>query len=242
MEIEFCLPIYNEEKILAANSGQLFDFCRRRNFPFSWRIILIVNGSTDRSLAIAKSIAAGAPESFLTVEEKEKGRGRALKKYWQKSHADILVYMDADLATSLDNISDLLSPLLADESDLVIGSRLLAKSKIERPLFREFISQSYNLLSRLILRHKFSDLQCGFKAIKRETFLRLAPYLESRNWFFDTELIMLADFFHYRIKEIPVVWEEGRWEQRHSKVNVGRDSLAFLLNLLRLKIRLHKIR
>jgi glycosyltransferase involved in cell wall biosynthesis len=242
MLVEFCLPIYNEEKVIEASALKLLDFCQNKNFPFAWKIVFVVNGSSDNSAAICQKLTCQKPDFFGFFEEKEKGRGRAIKKYWLKSQADILAYMDADLATSLENISDLLKPLLNGEGDLAIGSRLLAKSKIERPIMREIISQTYNLLSRIILRHKFSDMQCGFKAIRKEVFQKIAPNLLGRQWFFDTEMIIFSKFFGFRIKEIPVDWEEGRWEKRPSKVNIIRDGLGFFINLLKLKTRLIKMK
>jgi|WetSurMetagenome_2_1015567.scaffolds.fasta_scaffold04666_5 glycosyltransferase involved in cell wall biosynthesis len=238
MLIEFCLPIFNEEKILEENALRLLDFCQNKNFSFAWKIVFVVNGSTDGSLAICRKLAAISPENLKIFIEKEKGKGLAIRKYWSASNADILVFMDADLATSLENIPDLLKPLLSGESDLAVGSRLLAKSKIERPLNREIVSQTYNLLSRIILGHKFSDMQCGFKAIKKDSFMKIAPLLESNKWFFDTELIVMSKFMGLRIKEIPVIWEEHRYEKSKSKVNVLKDGLIFLADLFVLRRRI----
>ena len=139
--------------------------------------------------------------------------------------------MDIDLAVSLHNIPNLIKPLIQDNFDLVIGSRLLPRSKTARSALRTFSSKTYNLLSRLILGHNLSDLQCGFKAIKTKPFKHLIPYIKDNKWFFDTELIAFADYFGYRIKEIPVAWQENRYQARKSKVNLINDSIKFIINL-----------
>lgn len=238
MRVDFCLPIYNEEKILRSSAEKLLAYCREKGFPFAWKIVLVVNGSSDSSAAIAAGLAQEDPDFFEVFLVAEKGRGRALKECWLRSEADVLSYMDIDLAVSLDNIEKLTLSLLRDEADLAIGSRLLPQSKIERSFFRELTSQSYNFLSRLILGHHFSDMQCGFKAVKRGVFARLAPQIESSKWFFDTELVSWAKYFGYRVKEVPVEWEENRYDQRRSKVNVLRDSLRFLRDLITLRWRM----
>jgi glycosyltransferase involved in cell wall biosynthesis len=242
MLVEFCLPVYNEEKIIEASALKLLEFCQKKNFSFAWKIIFVVNGSSDRSADICRSLTEHRPNFFGFFEGKERGRGWAIKKYWLQSPADILVYMDTDLATSLENIPDLLAPLLSGEGDLSIGSRLLAKSRIERPVSREIVSQTYNLLSRIILSHKFSDMQCGFKAIRKDVFEKISSHLFGRQWFFDTEMIIFCKFFGFRVKEVPVDWEEGRWEKRKSKVNVIRDGLKFFADLTKLRRRLGKLK
>jgi glycosyltransferase involved in cell wall biosynthesis len=240
MRVEFILPIYNEEKILTANVLRLLDYCQKQDFNFIWQIILVVNGSFDSSWLQSQELEKKYPLFIKAVNYVPPGRGGALKKYYLTSTADILVYMDIDLAVDLKNISDLINPIIIGQVDLVIGSRLLPESKIKRSFIREASSQTYNFLSRLILGHHFSDLQCGFKAVRAEAFKKIAPFLKDGRWFFDTELVAFSQYFNYRIKEIPVDWSENRWDQRHSKVNLLRDSLKFVINLLRLKIKLIK--
>jgi glycosyltransferase involved in cell wall biosynthesis len=242
MLVEFCLPILNEEEILKENALKFFDFCQRKKFFFSWKIVLISNGSTDDSLKICRELAANFPEAFKVFVLEKRGKGLAMKNYCLASQADILVYMDADLATSLENIDGLLAPLLSGAADLVIGSRLLPGSKTSRLLNREIVSRTYNLLSRLLLRHNFSDMQCGFKAITRSSFKEIMPFLADSHWFFDTELIMFSSRLGFRVKEIPVIWEEGRWEKSKSKVKVVKQSFVFLFNLLVLRRRLSKLK
>lgn len=242
MLIDFCIPIYNENKLLEKNAAKVFEYCQKKNFPFSWRLVLIINGSTDNSLALAEKFSKASGGLVKVFKVVEKGKGLALREYWSSSEADIFLFMDIDLAASLDDVPALLKPLVDEGYDLAIGSRLLAESRIRRDFFRELTSQGYNFLSRLILGHKFSDLQCGFKAIKKTAFEQIAPYLKNSEWFFDTELLTLANFFTYRVKEIPVDWEENRYDQRKSKINLFKDSLKFLFLLLGLKKRIIKIK
>jgi glycosyltransferase involved in cell wall biosynthesis len=241
MLISFFLPVYNEEKILEQNVIKLLKYCREQNFNFAWRIIITVNGSSDNSFALGKKLASANPGEITALNIVSPGRGNALKKAWLESEADILVYMDIDLAVSLEDINDLLKPLVQGDYDMAIGSRLLPESKISRSFIRELSSQTYNFLSKIILGHNFSDLQCGFKAIKIKAFKKIAPFIKDNKWFFDTELIILAHRFGFKIKEIPVNWEECRWEKRKSKVNLLRDSSKYIADLLKFKVRIAKI-
>ena len=242
MLVDFCLPIKNESLIIENSLNKLLAYCEKENFSFSWRIIGVINGSNDNSIDILKNFKERYPEKVDFIELSEPGRGRALKKYWLISSADILSYMDADLAVSLDNLSALIMPLVNNEADLAIGSRLSNGSEIKRSIFRELVSQSYNLLSRILLNHKIADLQCGFKAIRSETFKKIYPYLIDNYWFFDTELVILASRFKYRIKEIPVDWQENRYVKRPSTVKVFHDSLLFVKNLTNFRKRLKNIK
>jgi hypothetical protein len=238
MFIEFCLPIYNEEKILKNNVLKLLNYCANQNFNFDWRIVLLNNDSQDNSERICEELFNKNYKKIKVENIKQSGRGRALKLYWQKSKANIVVYMDIDLAVSLNNISDLINSIIKENFDLTIGSRLLPDSKINRSFIRELSSQSYNFLSKIILDHNFSDLQCGFKAIKVDVFNKIAPYIKDNKWFFDTELIFFTNYFGYRIKEMPVDWQENRYDKRKTKVNLIKDSFKFIINLIKLKIKI----
>lgn len=242
MLIEFCLPIYNEEKILKANALYLLDFCQKQSFDFDWKIILVINGSSDNSAAISRELAENNNGRINYFIVEEQGRGQALKKYWTLSQADIAAYMDIDLAASLNNIPGLINSIKSGTTDVAIGSRLMAESSITRSFIRELSSQTYNFLSRIILGHKFSDLQCGFKAVRIETFKKISPFIKNDKWFFDTEMIAYAHRLGYKVAEIPVNWSENRYDKRKSKVNLLKDSLIFLVNLIKLRVALGKIK
>lgn len=242
MLVDFCLPVKDEEKILKRSLDKLLAYLSGQDFNFSWRIVGLINGSSDNSLDIFKDFQQHYPSQILYLAVVESGRGGALKEYWRQSSADLLVYMDADLAVSLANVPALLRPLLDNSGDLVIGSRLLSAARIKRSWSREIISQSYNIISRYLLQHQISDLQCGFKAIRRAVFNELAPYLQDNSWFFDTELVILALRLGYRVREIPVDWQENRYGRRHSTVKIMRDSWRFLKNSWLFRQRLQKIK
>ena len=241
MLVDFCLPIKNEEKILEENIKRLVSYLTAQPWLFDWQIVILLNNCSDGSEKIAERLIAGNKQIKKSVIV-EAGKGRALKSYFRESRADILVFMDIDLAVSLDNLPDLLNPLIKQERELVIGSRLLKKSRTSRSWWREISSRFYNYLSRLILNHNFRDLQCGFKAFKRELFVKVEPYLHDNAWFFDTELIALANYFNYNILEIPVDWQENRYDSRQSKVKVFKDAWGFLKNLLSFRKRINKIK
>lgn len=242
MMIDFCLPAKNEEAILERSARLLEAYLRGICLPASWKIVIIVNGTSDKSREIAEELERENSSVFKSVYLQEEGKGMALKKYFNESAADILVFMDTDLATSLENIPALLEPIFKDDADLVAGSRLLADSKIVRKAMRVFVSKAYNSLSRLILNHGFRDLQCGFKAFKKEVYDRTKPWLQDNRWFFDTEFVVLAKLSGYRVKEIPVEWQENRFITRKSKIKIIQDSWTFLKNLIFFRIRLFKIK
>jgi glycosyltransferase involved in cell wall biosynthesis len=241
MLVEFIIPCHNEEQILEKNSLKLLNFLNDQNYSFDWKIILVLNGITDNSITIAEKLKKQNQKIDLFII-KEKAKGNALKTYLNYSSANFLIYMDIDLAVSLENITGLVENLLKNNYDLVIGSRLLPESKTNRSFFRELSSRIYIFLSKIILGHSFSDLQCGFKGMTKDLFSNTSKYIEDKNWFFDTELLIFANFLNYKIKEIPVDWAEDRYEKRTSKIKILSDSLIFIKNLWKLKKRLKTVK
>lgn len=237
MLIEFCLPVKDEEKILEANARRLMRYLTEEAGGYDWRVVIIVNGSTDKSAEIAGRLSSN-DERFLTKALSRGGKGHALKEYFRQSQADILVFMDIDLAVSLESVPGLVCPVISGAADLTIGSRLMPGSCTDRSFWRSFTSRSYNFLSRLLLRHEFTDLQCGFKAIRRTAFDRIYPALNDDQWFFDTELVILARRVGHLVTEMPVNWQENRYDDRKSKVHVFRDAWSFIASLVRLRRRL----
>jgi glycosyltransferase involved in cell wall biosynthesis len=239
MKIDFCLPIYNEEKIIADSLRQLYAYLSAKNFPLDWKIIVINNGSSDQSEKIVRSLEN---DKIRLVNISQKGKGRALKTYWMDSAADIVAFMDSDLAVTLEDIDQLVFGILDPDTDVIIGSRHLPDSRIDRSILREIVSRSCNIFFRIIVGYHISDTQCGFKAIKKEKFMLIAPFIKDDRWFFDTEIIAFAKFFGLRLNEIPVVWKEERYDQRHSKIKIFRDSWLHFKNLIHLRKRLKELR
>ncbi len=162
---------------------------------------------------------------MAAVHLDEKGRGRALKTVWLESDALVLAYMDVDLSTDLDALWPLLAPLMSGHSDLAIGTRLHRDSRVVRGPKRELVSRGYNLVLRTALGARFSDAQCGFKAIRADVAHELLPHVEDPTWFFDTELLVLAERCGLRIHEVPVDWFDDP-DSRVDIVATARDDLA----------------
>ncbi|MGW6287852.1 glycosyltransferase [Streptomyces sp. NPDC055107] len=202
--LDVVVPVYNEEKDLRPCVVRLNGHLAR-TFPYPFRITIADNASTDSTPAVAASLAAELP-GVRYVRLAEKGRGRALRTVWAESDAPVLAYMDVDLSTDLNALLPLVAPLISGHSDLAIGSRLARSSRVVRGPRREFVSRAYNLILRSSLAAGFSDAQCGFKAIRREVAERLLPMVEDSGWFFDTELLVLAERAGLRIHEVPVDW------------------------------------
>jgi len=229
--VEVTIPVYNEEKVLAESVRRLHSYLTA-SFPFRFVITIADNGSTDSTFAVAQGMSAELPR-VSAVHFDRKGRGYALRHVWGTSRADVVAYMDADLSTSLDAFLPLVAPLLSGYSDLATGSRLARGSKVVRGLKREIISRGYNLLLRAFLSARVSDAQCGFKAGRTEVIKALLPAVEDNVWFFDTELLMLAQRRGLRIAEIPVTWVEDP----DSSVDIVRTALADLRGMARLRFR-----
>ena len=240
MLIDFCLPSRNEENILSANARRLLGYLSKLNLAYNWRIVIIINGSTDNSFRIATDLEKAYPEHFRAINYEEGGKSKSLKKYFTNSEADILAFMDMDLAVAIEDIPALINPLLENRADIVIGSRLLPGSKTGRSALRDFSSRGYNLLAQLVLRNNITDLQCGFKAFKKSLFKHLEPYFQDDRWFFDAELITLSLKFNYRLKQVPVDWLENRYFERISKVK-NSEAWYFVRELFDLKKRLKRI-
>ena len=235
MTIDFCLPAHNEELTLRDNTNKLINYLQYLNPDFDWNIYIVINGSNDNSINIAKDLSNHKNVHFYNL--KQGGKGRAVKYCWQKSRSDYFVYMDVDLAVSLENLPKLLSGLF-NGYDLVWGSRHLKEAQVKRSFFRSVISWCYNIFSKLALNHKYSDLQCGFKGIDNKIRTKVLPEIKDDRWFFDTELIMWSKKFNYNLLEIPVSWEEARYQKRKSKVKVLKDGKSFILKAIYLRKRL----
>ncbi|MGA9870952.1 MAG: bifunctional glycosyltransferase family 2/GtrA family protein [Rhodococcus sp. (in: high G+C Gram-positive bacteria)] len=202
--IEVVVPVYNEQADLEQCIRRLHAHLNG-NFPFRASITIADNASTDGTLAIAHRLA-GDLDGVHVHHLEEKGRGRSLKAVWLCSTADVVAYMDVDLSTDLNALMPLIAPLLSGHSDVAIGSRLAHSSRVVRGAKRELISRSYNLILRGALRAHFSDAQCGFKAMRTDVARRLLPMVQDTGWFFDTELLVIAEKARLRIHEVPVDW------------------------------------
>jgi glycosyltransferase involved in cell wall biosynthesis len=228
LQVDIVVPVRNEERELAPSVRRLVGYLRE-GFPFSARVTIADNGSTDATWAIASRLARELPE-VRAIHMEQPGRGRALRAIWSESDAEVLAYMDVDLSTDLNALLPLVAPLLSGHSDLAIGTRLARGSRVIRGPKRELISRGYNLLLRTLMGARFSDAQCGFKAIRRGQARKLLPLTQDTGWFFDTELLVLAERAGLRIHEVPVDWIDDL----DSRVDIIAAALADLRGMARL--------
>jgi putative flippase GtrA len=226
--VDIVVPVHNEERALPASVRRLHAFLTAE-LPFAWRIVIANNASTDRTAAVARALAAELP-GVDVLDLPQKGRGRALRAAWSASTADVVAYMDVDLSTDLRGLLPLVAPLVSGHSDVAIGTRLARGSHVTRGPKREFISRTYNHLLRWTLRARFSDAQCGFKAVRADVARDLLPQIQDEGWFFDTELLVLAQRAGLRIHEVPVDWVDDP----DSRVDVVRTALDDLKGVGRL--------
>jgi glycosyltransferase involved in cell wall biosynthesis len=229
--VEIAIPVFNEARTLEASVRRLHRYLSD-HLSMAWRITLVDNASTDATHFVARSLAANLP--FVDVLHLDrKGRGLALRTAWSASHATVVAYMDVDLSTDLGALLPLIAPLLSGHSDLAIGSRLAPGAAVTRGTKREVISRSYNRLLRAVFDVGFRDAQCGFKAIRADAVRALLPAVVDDGWFFDTELLLLAEHNGLRIHEVPVDWVDDP----DSRVRILRTAMDDLRGVVRMAAR-----
>lgn len=228
--VDVVVPVYNEERDLGPSIRKLHAFLRA-SFPFSSVITIADNASKDGTLALANQLATELP-GVRVLHLDQKGRGRALRAAWSKSGAQVVAYMDVDLSTDLKALLPLVAPIVSGHSDLATGSRLARGSRTKRGPKREFISRSYMLILRLLLGAGFTDAQCGFKAVRASVARELVNIVEDNTWFFDTELLILAQRRGLRLHEVPVDWTDDP----DSRVAIVRTAIDDLKGVWRLRV------
>ena len=230
LDVEIVVPVYNEESALARSIHRLHHFLDNE-VPFSWRITIADNASTDLTPDIANALASEL-DRIRVLQLEQKGRGRALREAWSASRARVVAYMDVDLSTDLHALLPLLAPLLSGHSEVAIGSRLAPGARVTRGPKREFISRAYNRLLHLALRTRFTDAQCGFKAVRSDVLPELLDAVRDQAWFFDTELLIAAQRRGMRIYEVPVDWVDDP----DSRVDIVSTAVADLRGVVRLAL------
>ena len=223
------IPVYNEADDLEANILTLHNFLSENLSSYDWCIIIADNASIDGTDYIGRRLATALPR-VVYYRLTAKGRGRALKATWMRSDADFVSYMDVDLSTNLRAVPEMME-LFERGSDVVLGSRLIAGANITRCWYREILSRGWNFLVGAVFNTRFSDAQCGFKGVRREAREILVPQIEDTRWFFDTELLVLAEKQGFKMNEIPVEWIEDLG----STVAIPRTVLDDLASMARLK-------
>jgi glycosyltransferase involved in cell wall biosynthesis len=230
IRVDAVIPVYNEQRVLERNITTLHAFLRA-HLPYDWRIVIADNASTDRTLEIACALQRYL-ERVAVLHLDQKGRGRALRAAWLGSSADVVSYMDVDLSTDLAAYPPLIRAIAEEGFDVATGRRLgPGATVVGRKLQREIASRGYNLLIKLAFHTRFTDAQCGFKALSRHAADALVPLIRNNEWFFDTELLILAEKKGYRIKQIPVHWVDDP----DSRVKLISTAIEDLRGLWRLK-------
>lgn len=231
--VDIVIPVLNEEVALPVGLEKLYAFIDQHP-ERDWRVVVADNGSSDRTTEIATELAGVYPNLSVTRLD-QRGRGRALKKAWTESDADVRVYMDVDLSTDLKSLPPLVAAIADDGYEVAIGSRLMKGSEVvDRTLKREITSRGYNMLIHIFFPFPgFKDAQCGFKAVSRKTADNLIPLIRDNAWFFDTELLLIAGKSDYRIKEIPVHWEDDP----DTRVKIASTAWEDVKGLLRLRFK-----
>lgn len=233
VKVDIVIPAYNEERLLEASIDKLVAFLRADFAYKDYKVIIVNNGSTDKTLDIAQRLQEKYRE-IACLNLSQKGRGFALKTAWMSSRADILSYMDADLSTALEATSNLFNSIICTEYDLAVGSRFLPSSKVRRRFFRMVLSYIYNSCIKIIWGiEQIPDVQCGFKAVNRKVAEKIVPRIKNENWFFDTELLVLARGEGFKVKYIPINWIE----RMESKVKILSTICECISGILRLLIK-----
>lgn len=232
MWVNITIPVFNEESQLQVSVSTVVSFVRKMPLE-RFEIVVADNGSTDQTADIGRELESRFSEvSYRRINQK--GRGMALLQAWSESNADILSYMDVDLSTNLSAMPHLLEAIRDGSAEIAIGSRLMPDSSTTRGPLREALSRSYNFLLKHALLASFSDAQCGFKAIRKDAWSAVMPFLQNRNWFFDTELLIIAQSLGFAISEIPVVWTDDP----DSRVKIIPTVIEDLKGIFRLRKRI----
>jgi glycosyltransferase involved in cell wall biosynthesis len=226
------IPVFNEEKDLESSILTLHRFLSDHLAAYDWCIVIADNASTDNTPEIGAHVASTMPRvEYFRLDRR--GRGRALRTTWMESNADFVSYMDVDLSTNLKAVPEMMEHF-EKGSDVILGSRLIAGANITRCWYREILSRGWNFLVGAVFNTRFSDAQCGFKGVRREAKEILVPQVEDTKWFFDTELLVLAEKQGFQMNEIAVEWIEDLG----STVQIIRTMIDDLSAMARLKMEL----
>ncbi len=231
MKLLVTIPVYNEERALPVSIPALHAFLTARMQAYDWTIEIADNASIDRTQDVGRELV-GAHTRVQYRRLEQKGRGRALKQSWLGSDADICSYMDVDLSTNLESFPPMIDALAHKGYDIGTGSRLMRGANTTRSFKRELISRSYNLMIKVMFNTRFSDAQCGFKAVSRNVIATLMPHIEDNVWFWDSELLIIGEKCGYRIFDVPVKWIEDL-DTRVKIVKTATDDIKGLLRVRR---------
>ncbi|MDD4607264.1 MAG: glycosyltransferase [Patescibacteria group bacterium] len=237
-KISIVVPVYNEEKILEQNILKILDFCQKNLYSHDYQIIIADNNSSDKTGQISQILE----KKYLNIKytyTNNKGKGLAIRTAWNKYPASINCFMDADLATDLSYLKNLIEPIILQKANITIGSRYLTASKIDRSQLRTLLSKINTIIINWVFGLKINDYPCGFKAFDYEIIKNILPNVKNDSWFFDSELLIRSIKLNYKIQEISVEWSDNADKKiRHSRVNLLKTILQYLKETIRLKIQI----
>jgi len=236
MRTIIALPVLNEEQVLRPTVESVLRAAASGLSGQETIVVIADNGSTDRTEAIGRELASAHPEvRYLRLDKR--GKGLAIRSAWASEGGDVYAFMDADLATDLAALPELVR-LAAEGGGLAIGNRFHRESSVRRSLFRGFLSGCYRAFIRGLLGTRAGDLPCGFKAASAEVVRRVLPEVRDNGWFFDTELVVRAERAGFAVKDLPVVWRDDRTPGRRSRVAVLSLVIEYLRRSWRLRLEL----
>lgn len=226
--LSLVIPSYNEEKILESSLQKVITYLGSKKF--TWEIIVVDDGSTDKTKEIVKKFTKNKVRLVsLAINQ---GKGAALKAGVLNSKGDLIVFTDCDLSISINHL-DIMIEKLSKDYPVVIGSRRIKGSQIvvHQPFLREKMGQVFTLFSKLISGVNLPDFTCGFKGFRKEAALKIFSKSLIKRWAYDTEIIFLANKMGLRIGQVPVLWKN----RKDTRVRLGSAVLTSFLDLLRIK-------
>jgi len=227
-EVSLILPAYNEAERLGDTVRQVADALHK--ITPSFELIVAEDGSTDGTDKIAANLAKEYSYVKYLHSKDRLGRGKALNRAFKISEGEILAYIDVDLATDLNHLEELINAIREEGYDFSTGSRWLKDSDVKRSFTRRIASKGFNFMTRVLLKSKIKDHQCGFKAFKRAQLFDILDVVKDNHWFWDTEVLVRAQRKGYRIKEFPVRWRSDK----KTKVDLKRDVFGMGKQIIRL--------
>jgi len=236
MRFELCVPARNEEPIIGRTIRSLREALATLPQEIVWRVVVAENGSSDGTADVVKTLE-DSRTALLRV--KERGKGAAVVHAAQNSRADFFGFIDADISPDPAGIPGMLSILVRGEADIVVGSRLIDTRVVSRGGLRTLSSRAFNMLRRALHRSRVKDSQCGLKLMNARGREILVQCRE-KGWFFDMEFLERAEAAGLAVQEVPVVWEEGRYEGRKSGLKLVSDGLEGIRAMLRIRRRLRE--
>ena len=234
--VDIVVPVYyGNIKELRKNIPKQVNFFRKNFNDYNWNVIISINGSNASEIIELSKNLSKKYNNLKYIYFKEAGKGVGVMEAWKKSNADIITYMDIDLSTDLKYFRNLINPI-EQGYDICIGSRYHKNSKMKRSFLRHFISSFYHIIfMKIILNTKYTDSQCGFKAVNKKVVKEILPLVKDKFWFFETEFLYIAQKKGFKIKEIPIMWEEDITLK--SGVNLIKIIFDFIEKVILLRLR-----